>query len=251
MPTRLIIDAHLDLGWCAASFNRDLTLSVEDIRKREAGMNDERGRGNNTVTLPELRRAGVAVAVATLLARGGPEQKPQTGYKRTDLDFATQSIAYAAAHGQLAYYRLLEKQGHVRFINNRRDFDAHWAAYGKAPQTEPLGIILSMEGSDPIVNVDQVQEWWDNGLRAVGPAHYGRSHYAYGTGVDGPLSPQGVELLKRFEKIGMLLDVTHLSDISFWQAMEVYHGPVLASHHNCRTLVPGDRQLTDEQIKTL
>lgn len=250
-PTRLIIDAHLDLGWCAVSFDRDLTLSVEEIRRREHGMNDEYGRGTNTLSLPELRRAGVGIAVATLLARGGPDQQWRPGFKRTDLDHATQSIAYAHAHAQLAYYRLLERQGHLRILYTRRDFDDHWKTYTAAPQTTPLGVILSMEGADPIVCVNQVQEWWDAGLRAVGPAHYGRSHYAYGTGVDGPLTPEGIELLKRFEKVGMLLDVTHLSDISFWQAMEVYRGPMLASHHNCRALVPGDRQLADEQIKTL
>src|SRR5687767_2762132 len=103
MPMRLIIDAHLDLAWCGVSFDRDMTQSVDEIRRREAGMNDECGRGNNTLTLPELRRAGVAIAVATLLARGGPDQKPRTGYKRTDLDHAGQPQAYAAAHAQLAY----------------------------------------------------------------------------------------------------------------------------------------------------
>ncbi len=49
----------------------------------------------------------------------------------------------------------------------------------------------------------------------------------------------------------MILDATHLADKSFWQALEIFGGPVLASHHNCRALVPGDRQLTDEQIKAL
>jgi membrane dipeptidase len=53
------------------------------------------------------------------------------------------------------------------------------------------------------------------------------------------------------EKIGMILDITHLADESFWQALEMYQGPVLASHHNCRVLVPGERQLTDEQIRAL
>src|SRR4051812_42808669 len=137
---RLIIDAHLDLGWCAVSFNRDLTLTIDEIRRREAGMTDEPARGRNTVSLPELRHAGVAVAVATLLARGGPAQKPQPLYKRTDLDHAAPSIAYAAAHAQLAYYRLLERQGHVRVIRNRREFDAHWEAYRGEPDKTPLGI---------------------------------------------------------------------------------------------------------------
>ena len=248
---RLIFDSHLDLGWCAVSYNRDLTLPVEEIRRRETGMTDEPSRGKNTLTLPELRRAGVSVCVATLLARGGPAQKFQPAYKRTDLDHATQSIAYAAAHAQLAYYRLLERQGHMRWIRTASELDAHWRAYQADPRATPLGFILSMEGADPIVEPGQVQEWWDLGLRAVGPAHYGRSHYAYGTAVDGPLGEAGVQLLKEFDRVGMIMDATHLSDTSFWQAMDAYHGPVLASHHNCRALVPGDRQLTDDQIKAL
>jgi membrane dipeptidase len=96
-----------------------------------------------------------------------------------------------------------------------------------------------------------VEAWWKQGLRAVGPVHYGRSHYAYGTSTDGPLSERGVALLKEFRRIGMILDVTHLSDQSFFHALEVYDGPVLASHHNCRALVPGDRQLSDEQLRLL
>ncbi|MBC8001176.1 MAG: membrane dipeptidase, partial [Opitutaceae bacterium] len=71
------------------------------------------------------------------------------------------------------------------------------------------------------------------------------------TSTDGPLSDAGVALLKEFQRVGMILDVTHLSDQSFFQALDVYFGPLLASHHNCRALVPGDRQLTDEQIQML
>jgi membrane dipeptidase len=249
--TRLIFDSHLDLGWCAVSFNRDLTLEVDETRRREAGMTDMRARARSTVSLPELRKAGVRLCVATLLARGGPDQKFQPGYQRTDLDHATQSIAYAAAHAQLAYYRLLEQQGHVRILRTRGDLDAHWALARNASTHVPLGIILSMEGADPIVFPEQAQEWWDAGLRAVGPAHYGRSHYACGTGVSGPLSENGIKLLKQFQRLGMILDVTHLCDQSMEQALDLYDGPVLASHHNCRALVPGDRQLTDDQIKRL
>jgi membrane dipeptidase len=249
--TRPIFDSHLDLAWSAVSFNRDLTLDVHEIRRREQGMTDARARGHNTVSLPELRTAGVRICVGTLLARGGPEQKFQDSYKRVDLDHANQSIAYAAAHAQLAYYRLLETQGHVRILRSRDDMDAHWQL-GQNPSGQiPLGIILSMEGTDPIVSPDQAQEWWDAGLRAAGPAHYGRSHYAYGTGVLGPLSKMGIELLEQFQRLGMILDVTHLCDQSMEQALNLYDGPILASHHNCRALVPGDRQLTDAQILRL
>ncbi len=246
-----MIDSHLDLAWNALYFNRDLLATVADLRQSEQGMTDELARGLNTVTFPELRRARMAVCVATLMGRSGPERPARFQFKRTDLDYVNQTIAYSHAKGQLAYYRLLEQQGHLRFITTRAQLKTHWDEWSKSPDSTPQGIILSMEGADSIINPEQVQSWWDEGLRAVGPVHYGRSQYAYGTSTDGPLSEAGVKLLKEFMRTGMILDVTHLSDKSFFHAMEVYTGPMLASHHNCRALVPGDRQLTDEQIKTL
>jgi membrane dipeptidase len=108
-----------------------------------------------------------------------------------------------------------------------------------------------MEGADPVLFPEQVQEWYDVGLRIIGPAHYGVSPYAHGTGTEGGLFPQGPALLREMERVGMILDVTHLSDQCFDEALDVYGGPVLASHHNCRALVPDQRQLTDAQIKKL
>jgi membrane dipeptidase len=257
---RPIFDSHLDLAWNALSFNRDLTLSVEEIRAREEGLCDEPGRGRNTLTFVELRKARVPVCVVTVLARSGPKQQRKEVSKRSDLDFSSQTIAYAAAQGQLAYYRLMEKVGHVRMICTARELKTHWDAWLKrstsnfqlpTSKESPLGIILSMEGADPIVSVDQLKEWWDVGLRAIGLAHYGVGQYAHGTATDGPLSEAGVKLLKEMEKLGMIYDVTHSSDISMEQALDVFGGRVLASHHNCRALVSGDRQLTDEQIKKL
>lgn len=248
---RPLIDAHLDLAWNALYFNRDLLASVTDVRRSEQGLTDELARGRNTVTLPELRRANVAVCIATLMARSGPEKPARTGSKRTDLDYSSQAIAYAHAKGQLAYYRLLETQGHLRFITTRAQLHAHWEAWQKSPATTPLGLILGMEGADAILHPELVEVWWNEGLRSVGPVHYGRSQYAHGTSTDGPLSAAGVKLLKEFQRVGMILDVTHLSEQSFFHALEIYSGPLLASHHNCRALVPGDRQFADEQIKIL
>ena len=260
---RPIFDSHLDLAWNALSFNRDLTLSVEEIREREAGVNDEPGRGRNTLTLVELRKAGVAVCVATLLARSGPKQTRKEVSKRSDLDFSAQTIAYAAAMGQLAYYRLLEELGHIRMIRTRAELKSHWDSWLKderstsniqrptSKEQAALGIILSMEGADPIVEVEQLGEWWEAGLRAIGLAHYGVGQYAHGTATDGPLSEAGVTLLKEMERVGMICDVTHLSDQSMAMAFDIFGGRMLASHHNCRALVPGDRQLTDEQIRRL
>jgi membrane dipeptidase len=63
--------------------------------------------------------------------------------------------------------------------------------------------------------------------------------------------PQGPELLRAMEETGMVLDLTHLADESFWEAARRFRGPVLASHNNCRALTPGDRQFEDDQIRLI
>ena len=250
--TRLLFDAHLDIGWNALSFNREQSLTVDEVNGMESHMTDVRCRGQATTTLPELRGAGVAVCVATLLARGGPTRPQRSMYLQTNLDFHSQAIAHAAAQGQLAYYRLMERQGHMRMLRSAEDLSRHWTQWSDGAKAQlPIGYILSMEGADPIVDPSYLEDYWEQGLRAIGPAHYGQSHYAFGTGVSGPLSEQGVELLREMDRLGMLLDVTHLCDESMYQAFDLFQGPILASHHNCRALVPGDRQLEDKQIGIL
>ncbi len=136
-------------------------------------------------------------------------------------------------------------------IRTASNLDEHWQRWTKGGDAEPIGYILAMEGADPIVEPSQAVEWWNLGLRSVNLAHYGKSRYAVGTGDDGPLSREGVQLLKEFALLGMILDVTHLSDTSFFQALDIFRGPVLASHNNCRSLVPDGRQFSDEQIQLL
>lgn len=246
---RPIIDAHLDLAWNALSFDRDLTLELKTLREREELMVDEPSRGRCTITLPELKNATIPLCVATLLARSGPDfNRPPKGFKRSDLDYGSPHIAYAMAQGQLAYYRMLEKEGHVRIIKTKAMLKDHWETWRESGK---LGLIISMEGADPVVKPEHVEQWWEDGLRAIGPVHYGRSHYASGTGEDGLFTLNGFSLLREMEKVGMVLDVTHLCDRSMAQAFDYFEGPILASHHNCRALVPGDRQLTDEQIGIL
>jgi membrane dipeptidase len=240
----MIIDSHLDLSWNALNWKRDLTKSIEDIRRTEAGRKDK-GRGFNTVSFPELQKAGVAVCLATVLARCSHLKDPL-------LDYPSREIASAMGVGQVEYYRLMESQGHMRMLRDWPALEAHVAEWKRASGAgTPLGYILAMEGADPILEPDQVELWWERGLRVVEPVHYGVSYYAHGTGVPGGLTAKGQEFLAAMEAVGMILDITHLADESFWQALEIYRGPVLASHHNCRALVPGDRQLTDEQIQAL
>ncbi|MFQ3593606.1 MAG: membrane dipeptidase, partial [Gemmataceae bacterium] len=242
-------DAHLDLAWNAIDWNRDLKLPVAEIRRREADQ-PGKSRGQGTVSFPALREGNVGLFIATLLARlHRPGLMP--AFQRYD----NMDAAYAATMGQLAYYRLLSEQGYLRWITDAtslRNHVAEWlASVSGSNGAVPLGFILSMEGADPILSPEQVHQWWDWGLRIIGPAHYGVSPYAHGTGTEGGLFPQGPALLREMRRVGMILDVTHLSDQCFDEAMDLWDGPVLASHHNCRALVPDQRQLSDPQIRTL
>jgi membrane dipeptidase len=108
-----------------------------------------------------------------------------------------------------------------------------------------------MEGADPILWPDHARDWWAQGLRVVSLTHYGVSAYAHGTGTPGGLLPAAVPLLRVMEEIGLILDVTHLAEDAFWAALDHFGGPILASHQNCRALVPGERQFSDEQLRAL
>jgi membrane dipeptidase len=237
-----VIDGHLDLAMNALQWNRDLRLPVAEMRRLEADI-PGKGRGRSTVAFPEMRR-GVGVCIATLIARVERRGNPLSGYRTPD-------IAYAVAHGQLAYYRRLEQDGVCRIITDRQALTRQAGAWQGGTSDQPLGFLISMEGADPIVSPDQIPEWFAAGLRILGLTHYGVSTYAHGTGTEGGLTPLGKPLLRAMEQAGMLLDVTHLADQSMAEALDAFGGTVLASHHNCRALVPGDRQLTDEQISRL
>jgi len=242
----LIIDCHLDLSWNALGWNRDLRLTAKETRTMETPLVDQgHGRGMGTVSFPDLRRGEIGLCVATLLAR----RNPRGNY--VNLDFRTQEIACAVARGQFAWYRQLEEDGVCRIITDLAGFEAAYKAWLAAATDEPLGFIISMEGADPILAPNQLERWYREGLRAIGLAHYGPSAYAHGTGCTGPLTDQGRDMLKAMDELGVILDLTHLADESFWEATKLFKGPVWASHNNCRAITPADRQFSDDQIRCI
>ena len=244
----LIIDAHLDLAWNALQWNRDLRKSVYTLRTQENNLSDP-GRGQGTVALPEMCNGRVALCFATLLARS-------TGQAVPNIDYASSEQAYATAQGQLAYYRALRESGQVQLIKNLTELNDHiraWEQWETDTQVAqpPLGLIISMESADPILKPNQLPAWKEAGVRIIGPAHYGPGRYAGGTSTELGLTPDGLTLLREMEENGIILDLTHLSDEAFWQALDHFDGRVLASHNNCRTLVPHQRQFDDEQIQAI
>jgi membrane dipeptidase len=241
----LIFDAHLDLGMNALEWNRDYTRPLQEIREREQGQTDRDGRGRGTVCLPEMRKGGVGICVATLIGRHVKPSNPLRGWH-------SQEQAWAQTQGQLVWYRAMEEKGELSPITSAAQLDAAVKVWTNDPPPDaPISHLLSLEGADSMVTIGHVERAYTQGVRAIGLSNLGPGTYAQGTDATGGLGPQGAELLKEMERLGIILDATHLCDDSYREAMDVFQGKVWASHSNCRKLVPHERQFTCEQLREL
>jgi membrane dipeptidase len=246
----LIFDGDYPMATGALRMERDLTLPIREVRDapewkyRQMDWPD----AETMATLPEMRRgkvAGALVKVCVCIKKPGHDHG----------EFRSAETAYAHAMGQLAYYRILEARGEARILANRGDFAEHMRAWEEAEDHAdlPVGLVLGMEGADPILWPEQVRDWWDDGLRVISLSHYGVSTYAHGTGTGttGGLQPGARELLAEMDSLGMVLDVSHTADESIRQSLDLFGGPVLSSHQNCRALVLGERQIPDDLLQTI
>ena len=247
MNQTLIFDGHLDLAMNAIEWNRDLTRPLSEIRQREMHMKDKPDRGKGIVCLPELRKGKVGLVVATQLSRVSVAGSALPGWN-------SPQQAWAMTQAQLAWYREMEAIGEMVQVTNLSELEAHVALWEDAhipDLSTPVGYILSLEGADSLVDISYLHRAHAYGLRALGLSHFGPGRYAPGTKMEGGITPLGKELLKEMDRLHMILDVTHLTDEGFTEVLDLYQGPVWASHQNVRKIVPTQRQLKDDQIKQL
>lgn len=242
----LIFDSHLDLAWNATEWGRDLTDSVAGIRESERDL-EGIARGVNTVSYHEMRRGGIGLCIATVLTRRIVDSYPPF------IPYSTPEENYRKGLEQAEHYREMERLGLLTNISDVRQLLEHCNLWLESSPGEfpPIGYILGMEGAEAILNPSAVWDWKEQGLRVLGPVHYGENRYGFGTGCAEGFKPLGMELLKEMQHAGIVLDVTHLSDRGIEESLHVFEGAILSSHHNCRSLVPGERQLSDSQIRKL
>ena len=221
-----IVDAHLDLAYNAIRGREVTRPAIEQIADFD---------GVPTVGLPDLKRGGVGLICATIFCQ--PAIGDQPGYSTPD-------EAAAIAKKQLAWYSLQAREGRMRFLLRRSDVPV-CNGHGGSQDA-----ILLLEGADPIRSNEDLKTWFDAGIRIIGLA-WKRTRFAGGTGAPGPLTPAGIELVKEIDRLGIVHDVSHLAEESFWQLLELSNGPIIASHSNCRSMVPTDRQLSDEMAKAI
>ncbi|MEP2058954.1 MAG: membrane dipeptidase, partial [Maribacter litoralis] len=193
-----IFDAHLDLSMNAMEWNRDLTWSVEAIRKAEQGMTDKPDRGNNTVSLDAMRKGKIGLCMATQIARYVHKENTLPGWK-------SPQQAWAQTQGQLAWYKSMEAAGEMIQITNKKELDTHLELWKTNEENKPIGYLLSLEGADSIIDISYLEKSYHQGLRAIGPAHYGPGTYAHGTNSVGGIGTKGRALLKEIERLGIIL----------------------------------------------
>lgn len=242
-----IVDAHLDLAENVTLFGRDLTLGVAEIRAIE-----NRTTRQATVSLPELERGGIAVACATVTA-GFLAADVGEGFEPKTALYETADEAQSQALRQVALYEEWDRQGRVRLLKSVNDLDHHLQLW----QTDRKpGLVMLMEGADPIVRVRDLAQWWQRGLRAIGLT-FGDTRYGVGVGGGsatfkrGGLTPDGLALLERMAELGFIWDISHLADEGIWQGLDMGFLRVCASHANARALAPTDRHLSDEVIRAV
>jgi membrane dipeptidase len=209
-------------------------------------MNDKPDRGKGMVSLAELRKGNIGLVVATQIARYSAFDNPLSGWN-------SPQQAWAQTQAQLAWYKTMEEEGEMQQLTNLYSLEKHLSHWNENDSSDkkPVGYILSLEGADSLITIQHLEEAYQYGLRAVGPAHYGPGRYANGTDATGTMKANGLALLKKMEELNIILDATHLCDDAFWQALDHFNGHVWASHNNCRALVNHNRQSSDEQIKAL
>jgi membrane dipeptidase len=233
---RAWIDGHVDLAYIA-------------LRGGDIGREPTPGE-SRCVSLPAMRAGRVRVILATIFTERGPEGRGMPwGYDGDRPDSARR-----AALAQLEWYEDLERQGHATIIRTRADLDALMRAGADAP----LGLVLLMEGADPVGDAADVSFWHARGVRVIGLTWALGSRWAGGNATGGALRDGAEDVIRAMDALGIVHDASHLSDDSFDGLLSATRARVIASHSNARVLLRApalparpDRHLTDRQMRII
>lgn len=249
MKEPLLVDAHEDLAWNMLSFGRDYTLAVAETRRREQTSQAPALNGDTLLGWPDYQRGKVAVVFSTLFV--APKRR-----KLGDWDhqcYANDDEAHLLYSRQLdAYDRLSgEHPDMFRKIEKLSDLNTILANWERDDTEEhPVGLVMLMEGAEGVRTPGELEEWWQRGVRVIGPAWAG-TRYCGGTREPGGLTKDGYALLERMAEYHFTLDLSHMDEIAALQALESYPGPIIASHANALALLKesnSNRHLTDQVI---
>ena len=251
----MIIDAHEDIAWNMLRYGRDYTRSAYETRRLEQNTDVPKRNGNTLLGYPEYLKGQVGIVFGTLFA---PPRRRATEDEKGHFSYANPDQAHALYRRQVEiYHRLTEEHPHkFRLLRSRADLNSHIAEWKQkhADAHKPVGIVVLMEGAEGVRSPDELPQWWDWGVRIIGPAWAG-TRFCGGTGEPGPLTNEGKALLKAMAEIGFLLDLSHMDAAAAREALEIYpSGKIIASHANPLVMVgetKSNRFLPDDVILAL
>ena len=246
---KIILDAHLDIAMNHVAFGRDFLLPAWETQRREGKLPGAKfdNIGVASVGLPNLLLGRTGIVFATLWVNPGDK------HFASSLIYESPRHAYELALQQLDYYhRLADSDDRIRLIRTQAELDVVLESWqdGQDFADRKLGIVILMEGADPILEPKQFEEWYERGVRIVGPA-WQATRYSAGTGEAGRLTSLGYGLLEVMSSFNAILDLSHLAEFAFYEAIDNYPGALLASHSNPHRFSPSDRQLTDDMIRRI
>lgn len=235
----LVVDAHQDIAYNALCNGRDYRISALRQRLLErAGTTSHRA----TIGLPEGLIGRLAVVIGTIFT------VPHTRYPSPwgCVMYRDQREAETLAARQMDYYeRLTDEDNRLRLIRTVADLDAVIASCERRLTERQQGMMIMLKGVSPIREPKQFEEWYERGVRVVAPG-WQSARYAGET-----LTRDGHELLEVMADLGTVLDVIALPDRAYFQALERYEGPVIASSSVLQTFSGTQHGLSDAMIRDL
>ena len=189
------------------------------------------------VDFPKLKRGGVDGAFFALYIPAGLDSDPDKAF------------SYAR--------RLLD--GVKSTVDANLDKAAFAVSRTEALENKANGlfsVFLGLENGSPIgENMDLVGWFHDEGVRYITLCHSGHNQICDSCATKsarwGGLSPFGRDLVKEMNRLGMLVDVSHISDASFYDVLECSCKPVVATHSCCRAMADHPRNMTDDMIRDI
>lgn len=232
----------------------DLAMLVERGRDLHAPLDQCRGSLlPAAVTFGSLDEGNVRQCLATIFTQNCPPDSDslEHAYAYPEGDALA---AYRAGMRQLKLYHAWHDAGLIELMPRRgEDTPARerTSLEGHATERTPLVAGILMESADPIVAPDELKDWANAGVIAVGMAWHRSSRYAGGNGsANDPITDPGRELVRTIDELNLVHDASHLSQRSLDQLLELTDRPIMASHSNSRTVLGVDehRHLSDDAI---